>query len=112
MSTKRSLYGLKWVHEPGTINSILLYFKRFYQKYDYSLFTRTGPKRITILRLYIDDMLITRDDEAGLRHLKDFPSNEFYMKDLGPLTYFLGLELKSNNRGMFVHQKKYTDDLI
>lgn len=34
------------------------------------------------------------------------------MKDLGTLTYFLGLEVHYNFLGMFLNQHKYTQDLI
>lgn len=38
-------------------------------------------------------MLITGDDEASIRHLKDLISNEFHMKDVDPLTYLLHWKL-------------------
>jgi hypothetical protein len=34
------------------------------------------------------------------------------MKDLGPLTYFLGLEVHIDSSGIFLNQHKYTQDLI
>jgi len=34
------------------------------------------------------------------------------MKDLGELTYFLGLEVQFQHKGIFVTQHKYTQDLI
>lgn len=34
------------------------------------------------------------------------------MKDLGPLTYFLGLEVQQSRKGLFLHQHKYATDLI
>jgi len=34
------------------------------------------------------------------------------MKDLGSLTYFMGLEVHSSSSGVFLHQHKYTQDLI
>ena len=34
------------------------------------------------------------------------------MSDLGPLRYFLGLEITSTSDGIFLSQEKYTQDLI
>lgn len=34
------------------------------------------------------------------------------MKDLGPLTYFLGLEIHKSQKGIYVNQHKYLTDII
>ena len=34
------------------------------------------------------------------------------MKDLGPLTYFLGLKVYQSDKGLFLDQHKYAMDLI
>ena len=34
------------------------------------------------------------------------------MKDLGPLTYFLGLEVHQSEKGLVLDQHKYTLELI
>ena len=34
------------------------------------------------------------------------------MKDLGPLKYFLGIEVSRSQKGIFLSQKKYTLDLL
>ena len=34
------------------------------------------------------------------------------MKDLGPLTYFLGLKVHTDSTSIFLNQHKYTQDLI
>ena len=34
------------------------------------------------------------------------------MKDLGPFTYFLGLEVHTDSLGIFLNKHKYTQDLI
>ena len=36
----------------------------------------------------------------------------FHLKHLGPLTYFLGLEVQQSRKGLFLHQHKYATDLI
>jgi hypothetical protein len=42
--------------------------------------------------MYVDDMLITGDDMEHISHVKQL-GEQFQMSDLGPLSYFLGLEV-------------------
>jgi hypothetical protein len=37
---------------------------------------------------------------------------EFQMSMMGELTFFLGIQVKQTKQGTFVHQAKYTKDLI
>jgi hypothetical protein len=57
-------------------------------------------------------MIITGDDVQGIQDLKYFLGQHFEMKDLGPLSYFLGLEVSSSSDGYYLTQAKYTSDLI
>ena len=44
--------------------------------------------------------------------LKKRLAKEFEIKDLGPLRYFLGMEIARNRSGIFVSQRKYDLDLL
>jgi hypothetical protein len=57
-------------------------------------------------------MIITGDDVQGIQDLKRFLGQHFEMKDLGPLSYFLGLEVSSSSDSYYLTQAKYTSDLI
>ena len=57
-------------------------------------------------------MIITSDDMQGIQDLKHFIGRQFEMKDLGPLNYFLGLEVSSSADGYYLTQAEYTSDLI
>ena len=57
-------------------------------------------------------MIITGDDVQGIQDLKRFLGQHFEMKDLGPLSYFLGLEVSSSSDGYYLTQAKYTSNLI
>jgi hypothetical protein len=80
--------------------------------HDSALFTRKTDHGTVVLLLYVDDMIITGDDSDGIEELKQFLSQHFEMKDLGPLSYFLGLEVLSSSDGLFLSQAKYASDLV
>ncbi|WKA12032.1 hypothetical protein VitviT2T_029468 [Vitis vinifera] len=80
--------------------------------YDSALFLRRTDKGTILLLLYVDDMIITGDDLSGIQELKDFLSQQFEMKDLGHLSYFLGLEITHSTDGLYITQAKYASDLL
>lgn len=71
--------------------------------------TSTG---FVLLLVYVDDIVITGTDSLLISNLQHHLQDCFHMKDLGSLTYFLGLEVHSYSSGVFVHQHKYAHDLI
>uniref|UniRef100_A0A2N9J750 Reverse transcriptase Ty1/copia-type domain-containing protein n=1 Tax=Fagus sylvatica TaxID=28930 RepID=A0A2N9J750_FAGSY len=80
--------------------------------YDSALFIRYTSTGITLILLYVDDMIITGDDTADIHDLQKFLSQHFEMKDLGTLSYFLGLEVTSSSDGYYFSQAKYASDLL
>ena len=80
--------------------------------YDSALFLRRIDKGTILLLLYVDDMIITGDDLSGIQELKDFLSQQFEMKDLGHLSYFLGLKITHSTDGLYITQAKYASDLL
>jgi hypothetical protein len=57
-------------------------------------------------------MIVTGVDSQYIDFVKQRLSENFLMYDLGPLYYFLGLEVTSTSDGIFLSQEKYTQDLI
>ena len=51
-------------------------------------------------------------DSASIRSFQHFLSQHFEMKDLGTLSYFLGLEVTSSFDGYYLSQTKYASDLL
>ena len=80
--------------------------------YDFALFLRCSDKDTIILLLYVDDMIIIDDDLSSIQELKDFLSQQFEMKDLGHLSYFLGLEITHSIDGLYITQAKYASELL
>ena len=55
---------------------------------------------------------ISRDDLSGIQEFKDFLSQQFEMKDLGHLSYFLGLEITHSTYELYITQAKYASELL
>ncbi|GFS46083.1 hypothetical protein Acr_00g0100040 [Actinidia rufa] len=49
---------------------------------------------------------------SAIRDVKDQLFREFEMKDLGPLWYFLGIEVASSPKGYLLSQTKYITDIL
>lgn len=91
---KKALYGLK--QAPGAwyerIDHYLLELGFSKNEVDPNLYYKVINGELLILILYVDDLLITREDNRISRCKKELAS-KFDMKDLGILHYFLGLEV-------------------
>lgn len=112
---KKSSYGLK--------QSTRSWFKRFgkavksygyYQsEADHTMFFKHFIEgKIAILIVYVDHIILTGDDNAELDKLKKRLADDFEIKDLGTLKYFLGLEFARSEEGIFVNQWNYVLDLL
>ena len=62
--------------------------------------------------LYVDDIIITSNDSSLLDSFARKLNYEFATKDLGSLSYFLGLEATSTTDGLFISQLKYAQDIL
>ncbi|GKV10014.1 hypothetical protein SLEP1_g21439 [Rubroshorea leprosula] len=80
--------------------------------HDTALFIRKIARRMVLLLLYVDNMIIIGDNVAGVEELKQSLCQKFEMKDLGVLSYFLGLEVTSSDDNYLLSQVKYAFDLV
>ncbi|XP_014661273.1 uncharacterized protein LOC106804512 [Setaria italica] len=80
--------------------------------HDPALFVHTSPRGRTLLLLYVDDMIITGDDSQYIAFVKACLNETFLMSDLGPLSFFLGIEFSSMPEGFYLSQEKYIQDLL
>ena len=110
----KSLYGLKQASRQWFAKfSEAICSAGFVQsRADYSLFTKTQGKLFTALLIYVDDILITGNDPASISATKKFLHSRFNLKDLGNLKYFLGIEVSTSKKGIFISQQKYALEII
>ncbi|RVX12822.1 Retrovirus-related Pol polyprotein from transposon RE1 [Vitis vinifera] len=111
---KKSLYGLKqspraWF---GRFTKSMRAFGYRQSNSDHTLFLKKQHGKITALIIYVNDMVVTGNDPEERKALQNYLSREFEMKDLGPLKYFLGIEVSRSSEGIFLSQRKYALDLL
>jgi hypothetical protein len=78
---------------------------------DHTVFYRRNMGKLTILNVYVHDIVITGDDDMGIENLKKQLTREFEVKDLGQL-YFLGIEVSRSPKCIYLSQIKYVLDLL
>jgi len=60
----------------------------------------------------VDDILLTGNDLTEIQRVKDCLLQQFRIKDLGDLKYFLGIEFSRSKTGIYMSQRKYALDIL
>ncbi|XP_071714361.1 uncharacterized protein [Rutidosis leptorrhynchoides] len=107
----KSLYGVK--QAPKKWNEKLIY-----ALVEFSL-NRVRMIILYLLRVekicllvYVDDIVLTRNNVDELKNFKTFLSSKFKIKDLGALKYLLGIEVLKVEKGLCLSQRKYYLELL
>ena len=80
---------------------------------DHSMFYHHSEPNLCIyLVVYVDDIVITGNNQDGISNLKQHLFQHFQTKDLGRLKYFLGIEVAQSNSGIVISQRKYALDIL
>ena len=109
-----SLYGLEqasraWF-ERFTFHLLHLGFTA--SMVDSSFFIFHSTSTIIYMLLYVDDIIITRNNSAYIAQLIAALSTIFELKDLGSLNYFLGIQISHSKFGVTLTQSKYAFDIL
>jgi hypothetical protein len=107
---RKALYGLKQAPRAwyGRLRGFL--FERGLEmgKVDHTLFVLRQGRDILIVQVYVDDIVFGGSYNSLVARF----AGEFEMSMMGELQFFLGLQIKQSKEGTFVHQAKYTKDIV
>ena len=67
---------------------------------------------LLIVQIYVDDIIFGGSTNELVSRFAEQMSSEFEMSMMGELQFFLGLQIKQMKEGTFVHQAKYTRDML
>ncbi|WVZ90573.1 hypothetical protein U9M48_036864 [Paspalum notatum var. saurae] len=81
-------------------------------KCEHGLYMRGAAASRLLVGVYVDDLLIMGEQPMEIEAFKVETKKLFKMSDLGPLSYYLGIEVKQGRRGIELHQSAYAIKLL
>ena len=111
---RKAIYGLKqapraWYNElrrfllaSGFTNSLA----------DASLFVYNSNGTLLYMLVYVKHIVLTGNNTQQLDRFIQALSTRFSLKDLGSLSYFLGIESHHSSHGLLLTQRRYVAELL
>jgi Reverse transcriptase (RNA-dependent DNA polymerase) len=76
------------------------------------LFIHGDSTSLILVLVYVDDIIITGSNSSLVTSLITSLGSQFSLKDLGPLHFFLGIQVDSQSNGIHLSQPQYLHNLL
>jgi hypothetical protein len=111
---KKALYGLKQAPRAWYSKLDKYLQQTGFRKgsADNILYIKVSQGNILLIEVYVDDIIFGSDDDRLSQKFAKDLQNEFEMSLLGELSFFLGLQIRQRNQGIFISQIKYIKEML
>ncbi|GKC85450.1 putative ribonuclease H-like domain-containing protein [Tanacetum coccineum] len=110
----KALYGLHQAPKAwyATLSTFLL--KSGYRRgtIDKTLFIKKDKNDIMLVQVYVDDIIFGSTKRSWCDEFEALMKSKFQMSSMGELTFFLGLQVKQKEDGIFISQDKYVAEIL
>nr|GEZ26146.1 hypothetical protein [Tanacetum cinerariifolium] len=79
---------------------------------DSTLFTWKTGKHILLVQIYVDDIIFTSTDPKACDIFSNEMSSKFQMSMMGQMSFYLGLQVSQNPKGIFINQSKFALEIL
>ncbi|GJU51932.1 putative ribonuclease H-like domain-containing protein [Tanacetum coccineum] len=106
---KKALYGLKQAPRAwyDMLSSFLISQDFSKGSVDPTLFIRRDGKELLLVQIYVDDIIFAASTPELCDLFAKIMCSKFKMSMMGKFSFFLGLQIFQNPRGIFINQSKY-----
>ncbi|GJV80484.1 putative ribonuclease H-like domain-containing protein [Tanacetum coccineum] len=111
---EKALYGLHQAPRAWyeTLSTYLLDNRFQRGKIDKTLFIRRDKGDILLVQVYVDDIIFGSTKKSLCTEFEKMMHKKFQMSSMGELTFFLGLQVKQKEDGIFISQDKYVTKIL
>ncbi|GJX81697.1 putative ribonuclease H-like domain-containing protein [Tanacetum coccineum] len=81
-------------------------------KIDKTLFIRRDKGNILLVQVYVDDIIFGSTKKSLCTKFEKIMHKKFQMSYIGELIFFLGLQVKQKEDGIFISQDKYVTEIL
>nr|GFB17646.1 hypothetical protein [Tanacetum cinerariifolium]GFB19557.1 hypothetical protein [Tanacetum cinerariifolium] len=106
---KKALYGLKQAPRAwyDMLSSFLLSQDFSKGSVDPTLFIKRNGNDLILVQIYVDDIIFAASTLELCDLFANLMCSKFKMSMMGKISFFLGLQISQNPRGIFINQSKY-----
>ncbi|XP_038989467.1 uncharacterized protein LOC120113034, partial [Phoenix dactylifera] len=110
----KALYGLKqapraWYER---LSNFLIENKFKRGNVDKTLFIKRKGNDLLLVQIYVDDIIFGATNDSLCQEFAKLMQGEFEMSMMGELNFFLGLQIKQSEEGIFISQSKYVKEML
>ncbi|KAJ9552612.1 hypothetical protein OSB04_016657 [Centaurea solstitialis] len=110
----KALYGLKQAPRAWyeTLSTYLIKEGFTRGKIDSTLFVKSYKDHVFLAQIYVDDIIFGSTKAKLCKKFEALMQVEYKMSMMGELTYFLSLQVKQSEKGIFISQGKYVREML
>ncbi|GKD58605.1 putative ribonuclease H-like domain-containing protein [Tanacetum coccineum] len=111
---EKALYGLHQAPRAWyeTLSTYLLDNGFYRGQIDKTLFIKRVKNDILLVQVYVDDIFFGSNKKSLCIDFEQIMHKRFQMSSMGELTFFLGLQVKQKEDGIFISQDKYVGEIL
>ncbi|GKB50070.1 putative ribonuclease H-like domain-containing protein [Tanacetum coccineum] len=111
---EKALYGLHQAPRAWyeTLSTYLLENGFIRGTIDKTLFIKKDKGDILLVQVYVDDIIFGSTKRSLCTEFEQIMHKRFQMSSMGELTFFIGLQVKQKDNGIFTSQDKYVADIL
>nr|GEY47736.1 putative ribonuclease H-like domain-containing protein [Tanacetum cinerariifolium] len=111
---EKALYGLHQAPRAWYETLLTYLLENGFQRgmIDKTLFIKRDKSDILLVEVYVDDIIFGSTRKEMCTEFEKMMHKKFQMSFMGELTFFLGLQVKQKEDGIFISQDKYVNEIL